>query len=137
MVAARGEDQQRFRHRVHRRMQDQLAQLLGKGRAAGFARANDFGAEAPQVRGDGLDVTRLAGAVDALERDEPAAHAWSYLRWNRFTARLCSARVSLNSLLPSPRETKYSALLKSGRTAASRASLPGIAIGVGGRPARV
>ena len=45
-------------------------------------------------------------------------------------ARLCSASVSLNSLVPLPRETKSPDA--SGRTAARSGAAPGIAIGVGG-----
>jgi hypothetical protein len=59
-----------------------------------------------QPLGERLDVRRLARAVDPFEGDEPAAHGVPDLRWKRLTARLWSASVSLNSLLPSPRATK-------------------------------
>ena len=60
-----------------------------------------------QPLGERLDVGRLAGAVDAFEGDEVGrVTASPILRWYRFTARLWSASVSLNSLLPSPRATK-------------------------------
>ena len=40
-------------------------------------------------------------------------------------------------MLPSPRATKYSAWVRAGCTAAISAALPGMAMGVGGRPRRV
>ena len=135
MVAPRSEDEQRLGQRVHRRVQDQLAQALGEHRAAGFAGAQHRGTRAAEALGDGVDVGGLAGTVDAFECDETAGH-YCFPRWNLSTARLCAASDSLNSLLPSPRETKYRARVGSGRTAASNEALPGIAIGVGGKPAR-
>ena len=105
VVASRREDEQRFGQRVHRLVQHQLAQALGERRAARLARAQHRRAGGAQAPGHGVDVRRLAGTVDALERDEARRHG--YLpRWYLSTARLCAARLSLNSLLPSPRDTK-------------------------------
>ena len=104
VVAARREHEQRLGQRVHRRVQRQPAQLLGQRRAARFAREDDGAAGVAERLRERVDVAGLAGAVDAFEAEEQAA-AHRPL-WYLFTARLCSSSVSLNWLLPSPRETK-------------------------------
>ena len=127
VVAPRREHQQRLGQRVHR-LRAAPARAAARPAACRPARAcrRRCCAARAQALGERLDVGRLAGAVDAFEGDEAAASRRGVLRWYRFTARLCSASVSLNSLLPSPRATKYSALVGSGRTAASSDALPGI-----------
>ena len=107
VVAPRRKDQQRLAQRVHGGMQHQFAQLFGQRRAAGFARHHHAVAALAQPIGQGFDVRALSRAVDAFESDETAAHGRPP-RWNWFTARLCSARVSLKMLppLPSLRATK-------------------------------
>ena len=97
-----------------------------------------------QPRLQGIQVTGLAGTVDAFQRDEKTcshvsgarppeatdtpprgaadlakrgsvgASSFQRPRMYLFTARLCASRFSLNSLLPSPRDTKYSALVRAG-----------------------
>ena len=74
------------------------------------------------------------GAANTRSEERGGHHCF---RMYLFTARLWASRLSLNSLVPSPRETKYSAFVCAGCTAAISAALPGMAIGVGGRPARV
>jgi hypothetical protein len=104
VVAPRRKDKQRLGQRIHRRMKDELAQLLGKQSSARLARDHEFAAAAAQVLRNDLQVARFAGPVDAFEGDEaPRLHL---PRWYWFTARLCAGSVSLNSLLPSPRATK-------------------------------
>ena len=71
-----------------------------------------------------------AGGLDADAHYEAARR-----RWYRFTARLCSARVSLNWWVPSFRLTKYSSFVGAGSMTARIASRPGQPIGPGGRPA--
>src|SRR5690606_9947682 len=118
------------------------AQGLGELRAAGLAREHDFPARLAQALGVPLEMGALAGPVDALEADEPPPHFASprgalRLSWYSRTARLCASSVSANSLVPSPRETKYSSRVSAGLTAASSDASPGRAMGVGGSPARV
>ena len=135
MVAPGCEHQQRLRQRIHRVVQDQRADLFRQRRAAGLARHRHRPTVLAQGIGQWLDMGGFAGAVDAFKADEDTLNHWP--RWNLFTARLCSSRVALNWLLPSPRATKYMALLSAGCSAASNDDLPGIEIGVGGRPGRV
>lgn len=81
--------------------------------------------------------TPLAEKIRALVLHEPMGPLTAPPRWYLLTARLCSSSEPLKWLLPSPRATKYSALVCAGCTAAINEALPGMAIGVGGRPARV
>ena len=136
MVAARGEDQQRLGHRVHGLVQHELAQALGQRRPAGLARERDLASRIAEGLGQGVDVGGLAGPINAFKGNEKTGHQRAP-SWNLRTARLCSSSVALNSLLPSPRATKYKASLWAGCAAARSASWPGMAMGVGGRPARV
>jgi hypothetical protein len=62
-------------------MEKELAQLLGQHRSARLASAEDPAAALAQSLRERLDVGRLAGAVDALESDETAAHWVPDLRW--------------------------------------------------------
>ena len=138
MVAPPGKHEQRFGQRIHGFVQEEPPQPLGQRRATGFPGAHHLSSRlAPGVL-QGVQMGGLARTVDAFERDEAAGNGHGlFLRWYWFTARLCSASVALNALLPSPRATKYSALVGAGCTAAINAALPGMAIGVGGRPRRV
>ena len=145
VVAPGRKHQQRLGERIHVARQEQLAQGLGQRCAARFAGAHHFVTGFLPAGGDAVDLGGLARAVDAFGGDEAAGGTGEMvnfaqraaLRWNLSTARLWSASVSLNWLVPSPRATKYSALLLAGRIAAISESRPGMAIGVGGRPARV
>ena len=139
MVAPGGEDQQRLGQRVHRVLQHQGAEFFGQRRAARLPGDGDRPALRAERVGDAVDMRALARTVDALERNEDAVrHRKGYfLRWYWSTARLCSSSDGLKWLVPSPRETKYSACVASGCTAASSAARPGMAMGVGGRPVRV
>jgi hypothetical protein len=78
VAVPRREHQQGLGERVHRVVQHQRAQLLGQFGAAGFARADDLGAALAQPLGQCVDVRGLAGAVDALEGDESAAHGVAF-----------------------------------------------------------
>src|SRR5574338_42332 len=80
-------------------------------------------------------VGGLAGAIEALEGDELAAGHRRDGFWYFSTARSCSTRVREKCEVPSPRETKYSASLCAGFNAALSEARPGVAMGVGGRPA--
>ena len=115
---------------------DALAQALReRGRSVVLTREPG----GTQGIGQRLDMGGFAGTVDAFEADKyaPLRHHWLPPRWYWLTARLCSSSERLNWLLPSPRATKYSARVAAGCTAAISEALPGMAIGVGGRPARV
>ena len=87
----------------------------------------------------GYAVGQRQHALRAEAQRPPAADAalTAPPRWYLLTARLCSSSEPLKWLLPSPRATKYSAFVCAGCTAAINEALPGMAIGVGGRPARV
>src|SRR5690606_38335672 len=119
----------------HRPVQQQFAQRLGELGAARFAGGDDVVTLPAQPIDRSRDVRALAGAVDTLEGDEATFHRPP--RWYFHTARLWLARSDENSLVPSPRETKYNAPMSAGCRVASIDALPGNAIGVGGRPARV
>mmetsp|Transcript_5225 Transcript_5225/g.19536 ORF Transcript_5225/g.19536 Transcript_5225/m.19536 type:complete len:265 (+) Transcript_5225:99-893(+) len=80
-----------------------VAQRLGQRRATGLAAELHVGTLCTEPIGHGPDMGGLAGTVDALEADESSRHL---PRMYLLTARLCAARSSLNSLLPSPRATK-------------------------------
>src|SRR6185369_12418000 len=119
-------------------------QLLGQRRSARLAGDGHHPALGAKFVGQRRHVTGFAGAVDAFESDEKALlhgnafpHRAHCPRWYLLTARLCSSRLALKWLLPSPRETKYSASVGAGWTAATSEALPGIAMGVGGNPGRV
>ncbi len=139
MVAPRGKHQQRLGQRVHRRRAAAARAAVPpaacrRARACSTTSCPRARSQAGQRRSMCVD---LAGAVDAFEGDEAARSSTAACRWYWFTARLWSASVSLNSLLPSPRATKYSASVGSGPDRRAQcAARPGIAIGVGGRPAR-
>ena len=89
--------------------------LFAHGRAARLARHEHAFALLLQTLGESFDLRRLAGAVDAFKGDEEGTVChleslflmrWFLFRMKRRTARLCSASVRENSLVPSPRATK-------------------------------
>src|SRR5690606_21299581 len=107
VLAAGGEHQHRLGLEVHRLVQQQLAQALAERRAAGLAGVHHVDAAGLEQGDRGGDLGALAGAVDALEGDETAAgrgrtQGVLLLRMKRSTARLWSASLRENSLLPSP-----------------------------------
>ena len=71
-----------------------------------------------------LDVEMMTADIRRARSEYKADIVIPYVHWGR-------------ELVPSPRATKYNASVFAGATAARNAALPGIAIGVGGRPARV
>src|SRR5258706_15251051 len=105
MLGARREHEERLGLGVHRAVPHQLADLLAGMRTAGLARERGGVAARAHQLAQELEVRRLAGAVDALERDELSAvhHLPS---WYFATARLCSSSERVNSWVPSPRATK-------------------------------
>jgi hypothetical protein len=105
VVAPRGEHHQRLGDAFHGMVQDQLAQLLRRGRAAGLARAHDLHAALGDALAEERQVRGLPRPVDALHRQECAACAHCP-SWNLATARLCSSSERENSWVPSPRPTK-------------------------------
>jgi hypothetical protein len=135
-LRARGEHQQQLGLGAQRaaRVEQHRADRLARRRAAGFARAHHFAPGGGERIADRGEHGRLARALAALEADQQPAHR---LSWYLRTARLCSSRVAEKWCAPPPLATKYSALPRSGCATASSAARPGIAIGVGGRPARV
>ena len=142
MVPARGKHQQRLGQGVHGFVQYQAAQGFGQRGATGFAGQRHHPALGAECVGQSLDVGGFARAIDAFKADEQArggciVQRHHLPRWYWLTARLCSSSDGLKWLLPSPLATKYSARVCAGCTAASSAALPGMAMGVGGRPARV
>ena len=137
VVASGGKNQQRLGQSIHGRVQHHLAKLFRQRGSAGLARDADDVGRSAHSRRHGVDMGGFAGTVNAFHADKKSVHAAYFLRWYRSTARLCSSSVALNWLLPSPRATKYRALDGAGCTAASKAVRPGMAIGVGGNPARV
>src|SRR3990167_7258738 len=138
MVTPCRKDQQGFGHGVHRIIEHQGPQLFSKRRATRFACQRDRPALRLESLRQAVDMGRFAGAVNAFKTDEKSTcHACYCPRWYLFTARLCASRLSLNWLLPSPRATKYSARLLAGCATAMSEALPGMAMGVGGKPARV
>ena len=72
VVAPRREHQQRFGQRVHRLFEDEPAQGFGQRRAAGLARAHDRAAPRLEKRLHRVEMARLAGAIDAFERQKQA-----------------------------------------------------------------
>ena len=142
MVPPGRKHQQRLGERVHGLVQHQAAQGFGQRRATGFAGQCHRPALGSEGIGQPLDMGGFAGPVDAFKADEQArsggvVQSHHLPRWYWLTARLCSSSDGLKWLLPSPLATKYSARVCAGCTAASKAALPGMAMGVGGRPARV
>jgi hypothetical protein len=71
--AAAGEHEERLRQRLHRMVQHERAQLLARRRAARLAREHRLVAARAHPLAQEGEVRGLAGAVDALERDELAA----------------------------------------------------------------
>jgi hypothetical protein len=70
-MRARGEDEQRFGERLHRFLEDRLAQPLREVGAARLARDDGMAAGGGRHGiGDELQVRRLARTVDAFEGDE-------------------------------------------------------------------
>jgi hypothetical protein len=73
MIATRGADQQRFRHRVpaaRLAADEELAQRLCAGRAAGLAGRDRVDALAAEGREKEPDLSRLAGSLATFEGDE-------------------------------------------------------------------
>ena len=60
--------------RRHRRVENDVPQRLGEGRAAGLARDERVDADAPQLLGQQARLGRLAGPLPAFEGDELAEH---------------------------------------------------------------
>src|SRR5439155_971894 len=142
MLAARGKHQKGLGIDIHRLGEDERAQVLAQRRTAGLARDYDVFSAPAQEISHTADVRTLSSTVDAFQGDElAAAHRPERRRapgiWYLPTARLCSTSVLENSLVPSPRETKYRASVWAGCITASSDASPGIAIGCGGRPSRV
>ena len=132
MLGPRGENQEQLGSCRHGMMKGQLAQLFTKNGAAGLAGDDDLVAARPETLRKPLDMRALARAVYAFKGNESiVVHR---LRIYFSTARLCALRSSENSVEPSPRATKKSAVDSAGRSAASIAALLGNAIGVGGKP---
>src|SRR5690606_17798188 len=130
VVLAGGEHQQKFGLGPHRFAKQQRAQGFGELGAARLAGQHHLPSRLAQALGVPVQVSTLAGTVDALEGDESAAHRDALAgerrrNWYSRTARLCASSVSENWLLPSPRETKYSSRVAAGVTAASRDASPG------------
>src|SRR6185503_18977257 len=113
-----------------------IAQFFTGWRPARLARDLDAVPAAPQVASEPPHMGALARPVDALERDEPAAHQRRPDRCYFVTARSCSPSVREKCEEPSPRETKYRTSLSGVLREASRDARPGMAIGVGGSPTR-
>ena len=127
VLAPGGKHQQHLGADVHGFGQQQLPQLFTQRRAARFACHHQFMAGSADLRRNRLDMAALAGAIHAFHGDEPTTRgamrrcilrvhhgfaARSLMRregaiWNRWTARLCASSVLENSLVPSPRATKY------------------------------
>ena len=75
MFAARGGIKQRLGFAAHRlfRIENQRADILADGCAAGFARMHHFIAHAADMLGDGVNLRSLAAAVQPLDRQEKTA----------------------------------------------------------------
>jgi len=74
MFAPGGEHQHGFGFEVHRLMEQELAELFAKGRAARLARLHDGDAAGFDERHGRGDLAALAGTVDAFEGDEAGFH---------------------------------------------------------------
>ena len=70
VIGARREHEERLEDRRHRLGEERLAQPLGEIGAAGLARHDHVRALRAHRIGDELDMARLAGAVDAFQREE-------------------------------------------------------------------
>src|SRR5690606_3522395 len=157
VLGARGEHQQQFGLRARRFVrwiQQQLADAFGQRGAAGLTRAHHLLARGLQFAAQRFEHSGLAGALAAFQRHEApmranwrgwsrghCAWAWRCARYRRRysrTAAWCSGKERVNTWrpLPSPTATKYGVSPGAGWVAACTASAPGIAIGVGGSPAR-
>ena len=108
-------EEERLRSRRHVVGEQEAADLFAKRRSARLARHEHAFALLLQTSGEPFDLRRLAGAVDAFKGDEEGTEShlesfvllrWFLFRMKRRTARLCSASVRENSLVPSPRATK-------------------------------
>jgi hypothetical protein len=78
VTRARREHQQQFarlRHGFVGALEQDAAQLFGPRRAARLARQHDFDALRFEPGSRAPDLRRLADALAAFERDEPALHA--------------------------------------------------------------
>ena len=72
MVTAGGKDQKRLGQRIHRVVQNQLAQLFSQGCAAGFAGLDNlvYAKFSVECADQGINMRRFASAVYAFEADE-------------------------------------------------------------------
>src|SRR3546814_1850457 len=97
-------------------------------------------AQCAQLIGQPQYMRAFSGPVQPFKSDKTAALCLHQLCCPKIylaTARLWLLRFRENSLVPSPLDTKYRYLLFSGCNAANSEARPTLAIGVGGRPARV
>jgi hypothetical protein len=127
---------------MHGLGKEQLSQRFTQWRAPGFPRDYHVLAAPPQQPGNTRKMRALSSAVDSFQADElSASHEVSTLKnqrdllfrpvgsWYFATARLCSVRVRENSLVPSPRDTKYNASVSAGCITALIDARPGMAMG--------
>src|SRR5690606_2084352 len=108
VFTTRCEHQQRFGFELHGLSKNNVSQGFAQFGTTGLSRADNIKPPSTKMVYQTFDVGAFACAVQPFKRHEAASLRSHQRRPNIYlaTARLCATRVSENSLVPSPRDTK-------------------------------